>query len=63
MTKENTERNKALREYHKNNPNATLNDIAKIYGISKVRVWQIVNSVKCERKYSWWQRMIKRIRN
>ena len=40
------ERNKALKEYAKSNPDLSMKEIGKIFGISESRVWRILNSDK-----------------
>ena len=42
-----TERNKLLREYHKQHPELSLKEIGEIFGISKQRVHQIVRGKRC----------------
>jgi len=38
-----TERNKLLREYHQSHPELALQEIGRVFSISKQRVWDIVH--------------------
>lgn len=38
------ERNKALKEYAKNNPDLAMREVGQVFGISESRVWRILNS-------------------
>jgi len=58
MSHEKTERNKAIREYRHRNSNISLNKIAQIHGISRVRVYQIVGK---RHRQSWWSRLLQRL--
>ena len=59
MSREKTERNKAIREYRLNNPHISLNRLAQQYGVSRVRVYPIVGK---RHRQSWWRRISKRIK-
>lgn len=37
------ERNKALKEYAENNPDLSMKEIGKVFGISESRVWRLLN--------------------
>ena len=40
------ERNKALKEYAKNNHGLSMKEIGQVFGISESRVWRILNGSK-----------------